>query len=673
MFRVSALVLALIGLLLATGLSPHPAAGFHPPFNDNFADAIPITAPLPFSDSQEATHATLEVGEPAPCATITDTVWYAYTPSSDVVLTAHTAQSSPDTVLAVYTGASLATLATVACDDDGGPGSTSEVVFEASAGVAYYFQVSGPVTEQDLFLRFSLHEPPAKGNDDALTPVVIPESLPYSNKEDAGGATLFAGEPQPCAGIDNTVWYSYTPSSDGILAADTEGSTYDTALAIYTIGTIDPPALVGCDDNAGTFGQFTPPPPFSPTLFGLSRIAFQASAGETYLFQVGGAYEARGHLTFNLAVELPPVKGNDDFVDAIAISEPLPYLNKQDTKGALVEPNEPTPCHFPAGGIPVPFPIVGSVWYSYTPSSDVVLTAAASGNFGAAHAIYRGADMSSLTIIGCGLSSFIAGAGVTYYFQVGGCIELICDGSAGNLTFELSASPCLAGGCIEMALNIVGGDCDEARVPTVCKVPLGGTFPLSVDIVKAPPEGYILAQSFVDFGRDLGYKPTENAIDEILWPDCILKVRAQVDLTLPVAPRHSDETVLHACITEQLPPVPVSQYVGPFVTFILTCSQDVTSTEVKLLRKSHPTAGTNGALYTDHLNDQVTPLVNHLIINCVSPVGGKALGSELKGIAAGERETPTSHSSARNALVLMASAVAAVGGAAWLLRRRLSR
>lgn len=686
--RVSLVVLALVVVNLLALPNPRPAMGTHeipPPGNDNFADAIELTAPLPASDSQDATHASLETGESAPCAAITDTIWYAYTPSSDVILTAHTAGSQFDTVLAVFTGASLATLAAVACDDDGGPGSTSEVVFDASAGVTYYFQVGGPspgkdlfgdpLPEDDLFVKFSLHEPPAKGNDDSASPIVIAAPLPYNNKEDAGGATLEASEPQPCAGIDNTVWYSYTPSSDVILAADTEGSTYDTALAVYS-GAADPSMLLGCDDNAGTLGQFTPPPPFDSTYYGRSRLAFQASAGVTYLFQVGGAAEARGHLTFNLTVELPPSEGNDDFMSAVVISGPLPYLNKQDTKGALLEPDEPMPCTFPGsggGGFPYPSPIAGTVWYSFTPSSDVVLTSGASGDFGVIHAVYRGADLNSLTIIGCDVSSFIAGAGVTYYFQAGGCIQLFCDGSAGNLTFKLSSSPCPPEGCIEMVLNIPGGDCDESRTPTVCEVPVGNAFPLSVDIVNAPPEGYILAQSFVDFGGDLIYKPTENAIDEILWPDCQLKVRDQIDLTLD--PTDSDETVLHGCITGLLPPLLVTHYVGPFIEFILTCSQGASSTEVKLLGKHHPTAGTSGSSYdvSGKFDGRRTPLVNHLIVNCVAPpaVGGVALDSTLAPL---EQASVDGHfkSAPTASLVLTALGIAAVFGIGMLfLRRRL--
>ncbi len=181
-----------------------------------------------------------------------------------------------------------------------------------------------------------------------------------------------------------------------------------------------------------------------------------------------------------------------------------------------------------------------------------------------------------------------------------------------------------------MALNIAGGDCDDSQIPAECDVPADTSFTLSVDIVKAPPEGYILAQTFVDFGDDLTYKPTDSTVDEFVWPDCVVAVRAQFDGTSP-AP--TDSKVNHGCLTGKVPPLPVSHYVGPLVGFLLTCSEDVSSTEVKLLRNSNPVASTSGAGFTigGVLATQVKPLVNHLTVNCVAPVavGGVALDSEL--------------------------------------------
>ncbi len=350
--------------------TPAPTALPVPKGNDNFADAIPISDPLPFSNVQ-LVDASAEPGEPSPCATLAQTVWFSYTPPVDVVLTADTVGSSrgleADSALAVYTGSSITTLTNVACDDDSGPDVDAEVVISAVAGTTYYFQV-GAKTRGAQNLAFNLHEPPAKGNDNFAGAVVVSTALPYSNKDDAGGATLEPGEPRPCALIDNTVWYSYTPASSGVFAVDTNGSDYDTALAVYTGATLASLVNLGCDDNAGFLRN--------------SRIAFVAQAGVTYYFQVGGAFEARGNAVLNLSAETAPIKGNDNFANATVIGQPLPFANKEDTAGATLEPGEPRSC----GG-------TGTVWYKLTPDSDVVIRGNTSGSSANANlAVYTGND-----------------------------------------------------------------------------------------------------------------------------------------------------------------------------------------------------------------------------------------------------------------------------------------
>ncbi len=73
-----------------------------PPVNDNRANAF-IAAPLPYTDTQDTTVASEEVGEPILCGgvVIGRTVWYSFTPTHDVNVTASTFGSNFDTVLAV--------------------------------------------------------------------------------------------------------------------------------------------------------------------------------------------------------------------------------------------------------------------------------------------------------------------------------------------------------------------------------------------------------------------------------------------------------------------------------------------------------------------------------------------------------------------------------------------
>ncbi|MCH7698845.1 MAG: S8 family serine peptidase [Chloroflexi bacterium] len=128
----------------------------------------------------------------------------------------------------------------------------------------------------------------------------------------------------------------------------------------------------------------------------------------------------------------PPPPVNDDFVDGVLISEPLPYANTQFTGGATTETGEPAPC----GGI------AATVWYAFTPSSDQALIADTFGSgYDTVLAVYTGPSVDSLTLVSCnddfsGPQSrvqFSANAGTTYHVQLGGFF-----GAAGSLTFSLN-------------------------------------------------------------------------------------------------------------------------------------------------------------------------------------------------------------------------------------------
>lgn len=130
-------------LLLATPGVAHAA----PPTNDAFANAIAVTEPLPFTDTQDTSEATSEEGEPAVndlgCGFIAATVWYSFVPSVDTIVAADTIGSDFDTILAVWEGTDLDALSLVGCADDTRGGLQSTVPFLAEAGAEYRIQVGG--------------------------------------------------------------------------------------------------------------------------------------------------------------------------------------------------------------------------------------------------------------------------------------------------------------------------------------------------------------------------------------------------------------------------------------------------------------------------------------------------------------------------------------------------
>jgi len=118
-----------------------PAPAPPPPANDDFANAKVVPA-LPFRDTVSTAGATQEEFELSSCDTGKHTVWYSFTPDTTQFVQADTLGSDFDTVLAFYTGASLASLTFVGCNDDT-DGLQSTVTAKLNQGQTYYFQVGG--------------------------------------------------------------------------------------------------------------------------------------------------------------------------------------------------------------------------------------------------------------------------------------------------------------------------------------------------------------------------------------------------------------------------------------------------------------------------------------------------------------------------------------------------
>jgi hypothetical protein len=122
-------------VLVVTGESSAYAA---PPANDDFDHATVIPG-LPFSDSLDTTEATTAADDPD-CAGNGHTVWYSFTPASDVSVVANTFGSDYDTTVSAYTG-TRGNLTQIACNDDSGDTLQSRIAFDAAAGVTYFLMI----------------------------------------------------------------------------------------------------------------------------------------------------------------------------------------------------------------------------------------------------------------------------------------------------------------------------------------------------------------------------------------------------------------------------------------------------------------------------------------------------------------------------------------------------
>ncbi|MGH2660064.1 MAG: hypothetical protein ACRDHS_10465 [Actinomycetota bacterium] len=151
---------AFVAILTALGswLLGMPTAAAVVPGNDDIANATVITA-LPFTDSLDTTDATTAPDDPQ-CEGNAHTVWYSFTPATDVSIAPNTFGSDYDTTLSAYTGFPGA-LTQIACNDDF-LGLQSRIRFDAAAGTTYFIMVGSFDETEGGDLVLSVGATPAK-------------------------------------------------------------------------------------------------------------------------------------------------------------------------------------------------------------------------------------------------------------------------------------------------------------------------------------------------------------------------------------------------------------------------------------------------------------------------------------------------------------------------------
>jgi hypothetical protein len=253
--------------------------------------------------------------------------------------------------------------------------------------------------------------PPA--NDDFANAAVV-GSLPYSDVVSTTDSTTEGGEPQSCIFMNQTVWYSFTPTTTSVVVVDNAGTGFSTNVNVYrSSGSgITSLSFVGCAGNG-------------------SSVNFQAEAGATYYFQAGILFGAVGDLHVNVRELLPPA--NDEFANATPVGS-VPYSDSVDATAASIEANEPVPsCGYGQSA--------GSVWYAFTASTtgSYSIPSYYTG-FWPQTAVYTGSSLNNLTSLGCrtfgSMLTFHADAGQTYYIQLGGLF-----GARGTIIFDLRVAP----------------------------------------------------------------------------------------------------------------------------------------------------------------------------------------------------------------------------------------
>jgi hypothetical protein len=371
-----------------------------PPPNDDFANAEKLGAGLPVTRFGTTTDATSETGEPdhggggyGPDAT----VWYRWTPTSNVTALVDVCDAEVIADSAVYTGSSLGSLV-----DVGSPSGYCRVRFSATAGTTYRVAVEG-YGDGDFNLNLRPYSPPA--NDDFADAQTIGPGLPAAVEGTTVDATDEAGEPSHGGAYDtgSSVWYRWTPAVSGpvkvSLCNPGPAPEYPRPVEVYT-GT-----QVGSLTEVASNEQF----------IALDcAFRFEAIAGTTYYISVDGA-EA-----FTLGLHASSGPANDDFANAQTLPAALPSSTNGTNVDASKQTGEPLPgaCACPGSSTS------NSVWYSWTPTASTetdVTTCATNNGHGPSVGVYTGSQVNALSEVAASRECrihFTPTPGATYRIEV---------------------------------------------------------------------------------------------------------------------------------------------------------------------------------------------------------------------------------------------------------------
>ncbi len=348
--------------------------------------------------------------QPSCTGLMSSDMWFQWVAPSSGNCFMDTCGSSFDTVIAAYDGAGCPINPSIACNDQGLCGGVttnqSATVFAVTSGNTYTIQVggwNGASGTGTLNLNVLVPQP----LDDCALPQVISGngSFPFDN-------TLMTTGPQQSfcgGGAQNDLWFQWTPTVTGVASMDTCGSAFDTVIAAWDgAGCPVNPALA-CNDDGSCPLQ--------------SSLTFPATAGNTYMLQVGGFFGATGTGNLNLTVLIPPA--NDDCATPAPIAGlgVFPYDNTACSTGA--DGQSEALCM--AFGNPA---IQNDLWFSWVSPMTGPVSADTCGLTGLITkiAVYSGTGCPVAgTALACGelncgnqsRALFNATAGTTYTIQLG--------------------------------------------------------------------------------------------------------------------------------------------------------------------------------------------------------------------------------------------------------------
>jgi outer membrane protein assembly factor BamB/subtilisin family serine protease len=223
---------------------------------------------------------------------------------------------------------------------------------------------------------------------------------PYTRSNNADTpAALEAGTPSLGTGAGHPQWWQWTAQENATVEIDTSGtgggqypggSTYDTALGVYTGSSLGSLVAVATNSNFGT----------EPQVGGgsapYSEVSFHAAAGTTYQINVQGLNGGTGQTI--LAINTTP--DNDSISEPEVLTGPSVSVLGANVNASL-QSGEPEILGNPGGH---------SLWYSWTaPSTGTFQVSGYSYDFIPEVAAYTGTSFSNLSLVSSAAGSAMIG------------------------------------------------------------------------------------------------------------------------------------------------------------------------------------------------------------------------------------------------------------------------
>jgi hypothetical protein len=186
-------------------------------------------------------------------------------------------------------------------------------------------------------------------------------------------ATRETGEPTHVnASATNSAWWQWTAPSNMTAKISTDGSDFNTTLAVYTGGAVSNLTSIASDNDTGIGNN--------------SLVTFSATGGVPYRIAVAGYGGTNGFVQLNINPAF-----NDAFANCLVITGKTGSVSGS-TRGATRQTGEPNHAGVSGGS--------GSIWYCWTAPTNGPFTFDTSGSsFDTLLGIYTGAAVNALALI----------------------------------------------------------------------------------------------------------------------------------------------------------------------------------------------------------------------------------------------------------------------------------